>query len=99
MIIFDGPLTAKQPAQSNPFSAPFTAIVASSVDVGEYLATGQTFEISTALIGNISGISRVFATELLMVNNREFHLITVIADSFEIFIYPGIDMHLKLEVI
>jgi hypothetical protein len=99
MVIFDGVLVANQPSQSIPFSAPFSAIVASSTDFGNYLTTGQTFDLSTALIGTISGIARVFPKSLLMVNNRDFHLIDVNADSYQVFIYPGIDMHLKLEVV
>lgn len=100
MIIFDGQLTANTPATSNWFALPSKAIIASSTDYGDFLATGETFEISTALIGDIGGKVRLFPDELLIINNRDFHLITAaFADQYQIWIYPSIDMHLLLEVL
>ena len=100
MIIFDGQLTANAPATSNWFALPSKAIIASSTDYGDFLATGETFEISTALIGDINGQIRLFPREMLTVNNRDFHLITTtFADQYQIWIYPSIDMHLLLEAL
>lgn len=97
--ILDIQLTANSPAASIWF-VPNKAIIALSNDFGNYLDTGESFEISSALIGEIGGIIRWFPSDLGMINNREFHIISpVVADVYRILLYPSIDMHLKLEVI
>lgn len=99
MVIFEGNLIASSPRATIWFSP--GVIWASSTDVGDWIDTGETFDISTALAGRKGGIERVVKGYLESVNNREFFTIPAIpdCDDYAIFIYPSIDMQLTIEVV
>lgn len=101
LVIFNGNLLANTPRASDWFvSGAGAAIWASSTDVGDWIDTGETFDLSTALVGRKGTVERVIKGYLEMINNREFFTIPdfPVCDDYAIFIFPVIDMQLLIEV-